>query len=204
MRQPLAETSGEYTSFAHRVLWESSRRHLLIAGERPSDSWMLHLSAGLLGAAAFEAYLNYVGEEMLPHVWKDERRFFSSPTYRGTNGKLRRIAEELGFSLPPRTHKPYAGWLSLVELRDKLVHARPKKVTYRTTHRADKFPKEPTTWLRAEASPEIVRTLIDTTECFATELHSLILRLEFRHVVFGSHPFLGALAFGSRRVRYAG
>lgn len=165
---------------------------------------MLHLSAGLLAAAAFEAYLNYVGEEMLPHVWADERKFFSGLAYRGTNGKLRRIAEELGYSLPPRTHKPYAGWLSLVGLRDKLVHARPKKVIYTTTHRADKFPKEPAAWLRAEASPEAVKKLIELTECLATELHSLLLRSEFRHVVFGNHPFLGALAFGTRRVSYAG
>lgn len=63
----LKVTSGRYESYAHRLLWDSSQRHLSIAEEHPEDSWMLHLSAGLLAAAAFEAYLNYLGEEILPN-----------------------------------------------------------------------------------------------------------------------------------------
>lgn len=165
---------------------------------------MLHLSAGLLGAAAFEAYLNYLGDEMLPHVLANERQVFSSDAYRGTKGKLKRIAEELGYRLPPATHKPFAGWLELVSLRDKLVHARPKKVVYRTTHNAQHFPKSPSTWLYQEAPPTKVRALVAHTQTLAEELHTLVLRSEFRGVVFGSHPFEGALGFGTRSVEDAG
>lgn len=198
----LATTTGSYTSFAHKLLWESTQRHLAIADEHPTDSWVLHLSAGLLATAAFEAYLNYLDEEMLPHVWADERRFFSAPAYKGTRGKFKRIAEELGFSPPPPTHKPFAGWLELVSLRDKLVHAKPKKVVYRTTHRAHSFPRFPSSWIYLESRPAKIRSLIAETETLAVELYSLIHDSEFRSVVFGSHPFAGALGFGTRSVEY--
>jgi hypothetical protein len=200
----LAITSGSYTSFAHRILWDSMRRHLSIADERAPDSWMLHLSAALLGAAAFEAYLNYIGDEMLPHVWANERQVFSSDAYKGTRGKLKRIAEELGYRPPPATQKPFAGWLELVSLRDKLVHARPKKIVYRTTHSARGFPKFCSSWLYKEAPPQKIRGLLTHTETLAMELHTLVLRSEFRGVVFGSHPFNGALGFGTRSVENAG
>lgn len=201
----LAITSGSYTSFAHRILWDSMNRHLTISNEHVGDSWMLHLSAGLLGAAAFEAYLNYLGGEILPDVWANERQFFSSDAYKGTRGKLKkRIAEELGYRPPPAAHKPFTGWLELVSLRDKLVHARPKKVTYRTAHPANGFPKLPSSWLYQEASAEKVRSLIAHTETLATELHTLVLRSEFQDVIFGSHPFEGAMGFGTRSVETAG
>lgn len=194
--EPLAVTTGNYESFAHRLLWDSAQRHLRIAKERSDDSWMLHLSAGLLSAVAFEAYLNYVGGEILPHVWNQERSYFSSSQYRGTAGKFKRIAEELGYAPPPKAHKPYAAWLELVSLRDKMVHARTKKESYRIVHKRSQFPRTPATWLYREASPSRVAGLIAQTEQLAVELHTLILNSEFCFVVFGGHPFIGALGVG--------
>lgn len=200
----LSVTSGHFTSFAHKVLWDSSQRHLSIAGERPQDSWMLHLSAGLLAAAAFEAYLNYLGEEMLPQVWAQERKYFSSEPYRGTAGKLRRIAEEIKWRLPSKSHKPFSGLLELQNLRDKMVHARPKKTSYRRIHKANEFPPVPSTWLYREAPAKRIRTLIADAEAFAVALHSAVLRSEFRNAIFGSHPFLGSLGFGTHSVKARG
>lgn len=193
-------TTGHYVSFAHRLLWDSARRHLAIAKERPDDSWFLHLSAGLLAAAAFEAYLNYLGEEMLPDVWANERQFFSAEPYRGTHGKLKRIAEELDWTLPPKSRKPFSGLVEAQSLRDKMVHARPKKETYRRVHKDGEFPPTPSTWLYREAPERRVRTLVADVEQFAIMLHNAVLSSEFRGVVFGSHPFLGALSFGTRNV----
>jgi hypothetical protein len=193
----LVASTGNYVSFAHRLLWDSAQRHIRLAANHPEDSWILHLSAALLTAAAFEAYLNYVGGETLPHVWANERQFFSQPKYRGTAGKLVRIAEELGYSAPTRAHKPWAGWLELVNLRDKLVHARPKKVSYRVVHKSTDLPRMPSTWLYREAPATRVVMLIGQTEQLAMELHSLIRASEFQSVVFGGHPFLGALGFGT-------
>lgn len=193
-------TSGQYVSFAHRLLWESSQRHLSIAAERPEDSWMLHLSAGLLAAAAFEAYLNYLGEEILPEIWRDERHFFSAPPYRGTSGKLQRIAEELDWPLPAKYRKPLSSVIELQSLRDKMVHARPRKETYRRVHKEGEFATLPATWLYREAPAKRVLTLIADVQMFATQLHNAVLKSEFKNVVFGSHPFLGALGFGTHTV----
>ena len=197
-------TSGNYVSFAHRLLWDSSQRHIAIANERPEDSWMLYLSAGLLAAAAYEAYLNYLGEEMLPDIWTDERKFFSSEPYRGTEGKLKRISEEIEWSLPPKSRKPLSGVIELQSLRDKMVHAKPKKEAYRRTHKEDESPPTPSTWLYREAPVRKVRALVADVEAFAVSLHNAVLQSEFRYVVFGSHPFLGALGFGTHTVESAG
>lgn len=193
-------TSGQFVSFAHRLLWDSSQRHLAIATERPGDSWMLHLSAGLLAAAAFEAYLNYLGEEILPNVWANERSFFSTPPYQGTGGKLKRIAEELEWSLPPTSRKPLSGVIELQSLRDKMVHARPKKESYRRVHKEGEFAPVPATWLYREAPERRVRALVADVNAFAVSLHNAVLQSEFRNVVFGNHPFLGALGFGTHTV----
>jgi hypothetical protein len=192
----LVVTSGQFVSFAHRILWECAQRQLKIAEQCPADSWMLHLSAGLLSAAAFEAYLNYLGGEMLPQVWAQERSFFSQPEYRGTSGKLKRITEELGYLLPPNTHQPYRAWLDLVQLRDRIVHAKPKKKDYRVLHQQSRLPRTQVMWLYPEAKEARIASLISHTQKFATELHTLVKNSEFRFVIFGGHPFLGALGFG--------
>lgn len=197
-------TVGEYVSFAHRLLWDSAQRHLTIAVERPDDSWMLHLSAGLLSAASFEAYLNYLGEAILPIVWKDERSFFAREPYRGVNGKLKRIAEELQWPLPPKFGRPFASVIELQNLRDRLVHARPKRKSYRRIHKADGLAPVPATWLRVEAPEKRVREWIADLEKFGVALHEVVRQSQFRHVVFGSHPFLGALGFGTHKVESAG
>lgn len=193
----LTVISGNYVSFAHRLLWNSSQRHLAIAAERPKeDHWMLHLSAGLLAAAAFEAYLNHLGEELLPQIWAKERKFFSVEPYRGTGGKIKRIAEEIHWVLPAKTRKPFSGLVELQNLRDKLVHAKPKKAAYRSVHKEGEWPKLPSTWLYREASAKRVRSLIADVEAFSVSLHNAVLQSDLRNCVFGSHPFLGSLGFG--------
>lgn len=198
-------TSGHSVSFAHRILWDSSRRHLSLAGLHQADSWQLHLSAGLLAAAAFEGYLNYLGQELLPALWENERASFSTPPYRGVNGKLRRIAEEVEWPLPPRSRKPFAGLAELQSLRDKMVHAKPKRENFRRVHKEGEFGPGPGVWLHPEFSDRRVLALISDTEAVAVLLHNAVLKSSFRNVAFlGKHPFLGATGYGLHSVEPAG
>jgi hypothetical protein len=200
----LLRTKGTFTSYAHRHLWDSVVRHLDLAKQNPLDSWHLHLSAAFLAAVAFEAYLNYLGEEMLPAIWVKERTFFSQPKYRGTTGKLKRIAEEIDFPLPRKDRKPYKGYCELLELRNKVAHARHLKVDYRAVHREGEFPRLPPGWLEREAPAKRVRGLIRDVGDLAAMLHSSVMKSELRNVAFGAHPFHGALAMGIRRVEAYG
>ena len=193
----LAVSKGEYVSFAHKLLWDSSCRHLTIADEKPDDSWMLTLSAGLLAAAAFEAYLNYVGEEILPQVWANERTFFSSDQYRGTAGKLKRIAEEIPWALPPKSRKPFSGLVELQNLRDRMVHAKPKKASFRQVHKAGGWPRLPSVWLYQEYPPKKIRRLIADVEAFAVEMHRTIQQSDFAFVIHSAHPLLGMLGYAT-------
>jgi hypothetical protein len=196
----LHETAGSYVSFSHRHLWDSVLRHLALAEQHSTDSWHLHLSAGLLAAAAFEAYLNYLGEEILPSVWEDERKYFAQEPYKGTAGKLLRIAEEVGLELPGTSEKPYVGFSELQALRDKIVHARPSRKQYRSVHRLDEMPKFPKHWLELEAPPERIKTNIEHLEQLAIFVHSAIQVSQFKNAIFGAHPFLGLLGLGTHSV----
>lgn len=193
----MAVTSGHSTSYAHRILWESAQRHLELAAQHPDDAWILHLSAGLLTAAAFEAYLNYIGEEILPQVWNNERSFFSTTQYRGTDGKLKRIAEEIEWSLPPKGRRPYSGVRSLQRLRDKMVHARTERKNFQVKHRAGALPPTPTSWLQGETPPSRIRGYITDVEAFSVLLHNELMQSEFSYVIFGVHPFIGMLGGGT-------
>jgi hypothetical protein len=197
----LQVSSGNYESYAHKLLWESACRHLTLAESNLQDSWFLHLSAGLLAAAAFEAYLNYIGEEILPDVWAEERSFFAQSNYKGTFGKLKRIAEEVDWQLPRRDRLPLSSVVELTALRHKMVHARTHKVNWKHTHRADQLPAFPPGWLSAEAKPATIRRLINRTEEFAVLLHSQIQSSDLRYCVIGSHPLVGMLGFGSYSAR---
>ncbi len=199
----LHATSGNYVSFSHRLLWLSVERHLHLADDHKEDSWYLHLSAGLLAAAAFEAYLNYLGEELIPNVWAQERDLFSKEPYRGTNGKLIRIAEEIGLKLPRKDKQPYSGFSELQALRDKMVHARPHRTKYRTVHRPEVLPKFPSHWLKREAPSKRIRANINHIEELAVLIHTAIMQSKYRHGVFGSHPFRGLLGLGTHSVAKA-
>jgi len=189
----LLKTTGNYTSFPHRLLWESVLRHLDLAGENSQDSWFLHLSAGLLAAAAFEAYLNYLGSEILPEVWFHEKKVFATEPYRGTEGKLRRIAKELQLVLPKKSERPYRAFCELLALRDKIVHAKPKTAMHSQVHKASESPKYPGHWLELEAKQDKVAKQIVGLEELAVIVHTAVLSSEFQWVVFGGHPFIGAL-----------
>lgn len=197
----LETTSGSFTSYAHRILWDASRRHLALSeSQDPDTSWTLHLSAGLLAAAAFEAYLNYIGESVLPDLWAKERAYFSRAPYRGTEGKLLRIGKELGWPIPSKSRRPMSGWVELRSIRDRLVHAKPKRTSYRITHKQGKLPPAPLTWLYREAPADRVRKLIADTEALASSLHSALRASEHADIAVGSHPFIGLLGFGEHSV----
>lgn len=193
----LAISEGQYVSFAHRILWESAQRHMRIAKVSPQDSWMLHVSAGLLSAAAFEAYLNYLGQEILPQVWNKEKTFFKKRPYKGLLGKLKRISEEVGYSLPNKDCKPLSGVIEIQHLRNKIVHASPKKAHFNIKHKEGSYPKLPSMWLYEQSNQKQIISMIKDVEAFSVLLHTFIKASEFKFVIFGEHPYVGLLSSGS-------
>lgn len=53
-----------------------------------------------------EAYLNYVGEQLDPKLWRDERNSFRNEPYRGWEGKLRKIMELVALAWPEPVERP--------------------------------------------------------------------------------------------------
>ena len=110
--------------FTHQYLWNCATT-LLARPETKSPEDKYYAMAGMVMAYfTFEAYLNFVGSSVEPGAWKDERKFFSTGVYRGTQGKLKLLCEKYQIKVD-RDKRPYltvreAGWL-----RDYLAHGKP-------------------------------------------------------------------------------
>ncbi len=192
--------SGSSLSFAHRVLWDAVLTQLEVARERPEASWSCHLAAALLAAASFEAYLNYVGEELLPHIWADERANFSKAKYKGVMGKLKRIAEEIQWELPGKNMPPYLGVVELQALREKIVHARPARSEYKVQFKEGNAPRLPGRWLERELPIHRAERLIKSANDLAVALHEALEKSDASGLIFGAHPFVGAIGVGGYHV----
>jgi hypothetical protein len=109
----------------HRHLWEAARFLNSMAAEDAPGRYFPRLAASLFLYFAFEAFLNYLGNIVVPEVWDDERTFFSRGPggYRGTLGKLDYLMDHLHIPRNRRT-RPYRTIVALDRGRDALTHPR--------------------------------------------------------------------------------
>lgn len=110
-------------SFHHRRVWGAAQRLLQQADEDPGRRWHEYLAAVLLSSFAFEGLLNYIGDELYPSVWTEERSFFGVGQYRGTDGKLKYLAEKLNLAID-RSRRPFQSFRELLALRNETAHLR--------------------------------------------------------------------------------
>lgn len=84
----------------------------------------MSIQALLCGFLAFEGFINFVGEEIAPEAWDNERRFFSKGKYRGIGGKIEYLFTKFpGVSLDKESEAFRTYW-RLKETRDSLAHNR--------------------------------------------------------------------------------
>jgi hypothetical protein len=118
------EITGE--GFTHVYLWKCATT-LLTQPETKSPKDMYYRMAGMVMAYfTFEAYLNFVGSRVEPAAWKDERKFFSKGSYRGTQGKLKLLCEKYQIKVDPNK-RPCLTVREAGRLRDYLAHGKPDR-----------------------------------------------------------------------------
>ena len=111
----------------HRILWSAAERLVGDADENSEGKWYAYMSVLLLTFFSFEGLLNYIGEEIYPKEWDEEKEFFSEDPYRGTVGKLHFLSDKLAVPLD-RSRRPYQSFQSLLKFRNEIVHVRQEKV----------------------------------------------------------------------------
>lgn len=120
-------TKVKGVTYHHRILWSVGGRLIQHADEDPDRRWYGYFSALLVTFFAFEGFLNYIGEELYPREWEDEKELFSSGSRRGTKGKLEFLAERLAVPLD-RGRRPYQSLSELSAFRHTMVHSRHDKI----------------------------------------------------------------------------
>jgi len=117
-----------------------------------------HLSVQSLlsGFLAFEGFINFVGEEIAPDIWKNERAFFSGDQYRGITGKVEYLFSLFsGVSLKKGT-EPYQTFARIKRIRDGLAHNRVLRYSEKTDSERPDFK---TSWDDFD-SPDKVRPAV--------------------------------------------
>ena len=164
-------TKIDHTTYTHRVLWTGVQHQLEQANSEEKGSWHFWLSAMIMGYMVYEAYLNYVGDELAPEIWQKEREHFSSPPHKGSEGKLRFLLERYNMPFPDKNKRPFASVYALKDIRDEIVHAKPYKTKYTTTHPADSFPPMSKEWLENKVNKAQATRLLNDLEQFLEETH---------------------------------
>lgn len=114
------------TTFSYEILWRAAQTALSMAEVKDPRIRIDHLSIHSILTAflAFEGFINLVGDEIAPAIWKTERDFFSGPKFIGIVGKI-----EYLFTLFPnielkKGEEPYQTFSKVKATRDNLAHNR--------------------------------------------------------------------------------
>ena len=114
-------------AFTHQYLWNSAS--FLLSHPESKSRMEFRMAAMVMAYFSYEAYLNLIGARIDPAAWKDERKFFSRQPYRGTEGKLKRICEQIGIEIE-RDKRPYLTIRGLKTLRNFLAHGKHELYAY--------------------------------------------------------------------------
>ncbi len=166
----IEETEGE--EYLHKETWRVVKRQF----DRPEDSrkgaMYDHLVAMVFASHTLEGYLNFIGDKILPELWKNERDEFKTT---GITGKLAAILEECGLEPFENGRRPYSTAKALKKLRDKIAHPKTNKPKSRIIYSEGKeppmFPKSLLETLvtreKAERARDDVRCIVDRVQAAA-------------------------------------
>ena len=124
------------------------------------------MSANLRLAFCIEAYLNHVGERLLP-FWDEEIKKDLR-----TENKLRIIASYLKVGLD-YSRRPYQSLKDIWRFRNLVVHAKTEKIRERKIQniRKNSFPKHTKPWWERQCKLNVTKRWLKDTESIIINLH---------------------------------
>lgn len=114
----------QYSTYSFEILWRAAMTTLELA-EKPNEHVRkdhLSIQSLLSGFLAFEGFVNFVGEEVAPQIWKAERTYFSSDQYRGIVGKVEFLYSIFPSVTLKKGEEPYQTFYRIKKIRDNLAH----------------------------------------------------------------------------------
>jgi hypothetical protein len=194
----MLKTTYEGKELIHRHLWEIVETEAKLANEREQGWRSPTLVAMVFAFHAVEAYLNYVGEQLAPEIWKDERNFFRKEPYRGWDGKLRKVMELVNLPWPEPAVRPLKTILELKRLRDLIAHGKSERLTGEAAHASGTLPPLPSSTLLSMITPRDKLTpVLPDVEQFLDQIHSLA-AAKTKDIWFGESALRGPLSYSGR------
>lgn len=189
--------------FTHRILWSTVKvlRESARKAENDSIRFYLNLSVMVHLYFSLEAYLNYLGENINPQLWKNEKDFFRRRPYIETMGKLDYLMEKCNMNID-KSCRPYQTIKKLHKIRVYLVHGKtdrnrttinPKHLKKRSDNKQSDAFKSFLDINITEGNTE--KAMIDT-ERIITDLHSAALN-NYPHEGLFQDPLMGILIYHS-------
>jgi hypothetical protein len=158
--EPILYATYRSEHFTYRSLWHAAVL-LRERGERDEDQGFWSILAGtLLAFTAFEGFVNELIESIAPDVWKKERTFFGSGTYRGTMGKTHFLGDRTGLELDLTT-RPYTTVAELCAWRNDLVHPRTARIKREAPASAEQKHAKPAAFKKLERRTFVSRGFED-------------------------------------------
>lgn len=144
--------------YPHEILWRSALQSLeLIDTNESTREDRLSIQALLSGFLSFEGFINFLGLEVFPKIWGNERQFFSRGDYVGIEGKLAYLFEKLPDLELKKGEEPFQTFKKVKRVRDKLSHPKPyeyKKILEIESD-DDHYPEFSTEWKEFEEKKKV-------------------------------------------------
>lgn len=145
-------------TYSYEILWRAAHSALAMADIEDARIRRDHLSicSVLTAFLAFEGFVNFVGDEIAPEIWKVERTFFSGPEYKGITGKVDYLFSLFKNGKPKKSEEPYRTFARMKRTRDDLAHNRVLRYEERTE---DASPSLRTSWSAFDTPEKIFPAL---------------------------------------------
>ena len=170
-KQRFIEVS-EGEEYLHKETWRVVKRQLDRSNKSRTGALYDDLVAMVFASHTLEGYLNFLGDKILPEVWKNERDEFKVT---GFEGKLGAILEKCGLEPFDKGRRPYATVKALKKLRNDISHPKINKPKTTVVYSAGKEPPMfPKTYLetlvthnKAVAAREDVQAIVNRIQAAA-------------------------------------
>ncbi len=194
----MLKTTYEGKELIHRHLWEIVEAEAKLANEQEQGWRNPTLVAMVFAFHTVEAYLNYVGEQLAPEIWQDERNFFRKEPYRGWDGKLRKVMELVALPWPEPVARPLKTILELKQLRDLIAHGKSEALTGEVVHASGTLSPFPSSTLVSMITPRDKLTpVLPDVEQFLDQIHNLA-AAKTKDIWFGKSALRGPQSYSGR------
>jgi hypothetical protein len=167
-RRFIEESEGE--EYLHKEMWRVVKRQFDRPEESKKGAMYDDLVAMVFASHTLEGYLNFIGDKILPEVWKDERETFSKS---GVSGKLAAVLEACGLEPFEKGRRPYSTVQTLKKLRDCIAHPKTQKPKSSTVYSEGKEPPMfPKTYLETLISRQKAERARDDVRCIVDRIHA--------------------------------